>query len=660
MKTRSTKFRLTLLLVGSLCLLALGTGLFTTYSVSETLYEKTQESNRNAVSLSANNIRSRYQELFNLRVEQAMQIKASLALFERIIRGLADSADFPAMLGGLSLPEGMTVIALDDDLRLVLKNGPMPNDCDPYAVSDIKGREIGRNMMRLGKANVAATAMVQFAAPGAGRHKFFGRHFYLPGRKMLVGLWMDIEPHEAVQARNLDEAIASLRENFRQIRIGPSGFLFVADADGRVVIQPEDRDLAPVLAGNNPATGRTLIQDLREGSARPETPIPVLFPFGGGNREALVYAEGIRPLKWHVTGVGFVDEIKAPGARLSIALALGILFATCLLALVAMFVVGRLTAPLARLAEFARQLPQADFFQEQGGQGIPLSPADNRRGDEIGELSRAFLFMDGALRERVRELVETAGARERMAGELHAATEIQMGFLPKALDGEAVRGRFDLSGSLTPAREVGGDLYDFFMPDPGRLCLIVGDVSGKGVPAALFMSMTMVLVRAAAKASGPGKIMETVNAALAMENPNLMFVTLFIAFLDLSSGELVYANAGHNPPWLLGAGGSRQLDGLSGPPVGVFADREYRSFDARMRPGDTLFLYTDGVTEAMNGHDEQFGDNALEQTLSRRDGAGAESLIRLVSDALDRHVDGAPASDDITMVCLVYKGGGGM
>ena len=361
-----------------------------------------------------------------------------------------------------------------------------------------------------------------------------------------------------------------------------------------------------------------------------------------------------------MTGVGFVDEIKAPGARLSIALALGILFATCLLALVAMFVVGMLTAPLARLAEFARQLPQADFFQEQGGQGIPLSPADNRRGDEIGELSRAFLFMDGALRERVRELVETAGTRERMAGELHAATEIKMGFLPKALDGEAVRGRFDLSGSLTPAREVGGDLYDFFMPDPGRLCLIVGDVSGKGVPAALFMSMTMVLVRAAAKAAGPGKIMETANAALAMENPNLMFVTLFIAFLDLSSGELVYANAGHNPPWLLGAGGSRQLDGLSGPPVGVFADREYRSFDARMRPGDTLFLYTDGVTEAMNGHDEQFGDNALEQTLSRRDGAGAESLIRLVSDALDRHVDGAPASDDITMVCLVYKGGGGM
>ena len=265
--------------------------------------------------------------------------------------------------------------------------------------------------------------------------------------------------------------------------------------------------------------------------------------------------------------------------------------------------------------------------------------------------------MDGALRQRVRELVETTGARERMEGELHAATEIQMGFLPRGPETEK-HNRFAFSGSLIPAREVGGDLYDFLPLDPNRICLVIGDVSDKGVPAALFMSMTLVLIRAGAGAAiGPEKILKSVNTALANENRNSMFVTLFIAFLDLNTGELVYANAGHNPPWLCGRGGMRQLDGLSGPMAGAFKEAEYRSFTARMAPGDTLFLYTDGVTEAMNRRDEPFGDDALENIISRWNGVEPESLLREVSAAIDDHVEGAAASDDITMACLVYNGG---
>jgi sigma-B regulation protein RsbU (phosphoserine phosphatase) len=422
-----------------------------------------------------------------------------------------------------------------------------------------------------------------------------------------------------------------------------------------MVISPKNWEYGSIASLNNPVSGRSLFRDIREGAMRPGEPIPARFPSTGGDREILMYSEFVRPLKWYVTGVGFVDEIRAPGRRLSTALTLGILSATFFLALAAVFLIGKLTAPLARLADFARQLPQTDFFREQDDGGI-LGPLSAGSGDEIGELSRAFLFMDGALRQRVRELVETTGARERMEGELRTATEIQMGFLPDGPKTEK-QNRFAFSGLLVPARGVGGDLYDFLPLDSNRICLVIGDVSDKGVPAALFMSMTLVLIRAGTDgAIGPEKILESVNRALANENRNSMFVTLFIAFLDLSTGELVYANAGHNPPWLCGLGGMRQLDGLSGPMAGAFKDAEYRPFTARMLPGDTLFLYTDGITEAMNGRNEPFGDDALENILARWNGLEPESLLRQVSAAIDDHVGGAAASDDITMTCLVYSG----
>ena len=155
--------------------------------------------------------------------------------------------------------------------------------------------------------------------------------------------------------------------------------------------------------------------------------------------------------------------------------------------------VTRLTSPLAKLGDYARKLPEQDFMEDARPTPLLAALADGKHGGEIASLANSLMFMDKTLRSRVRELMEATSSRERLEGELSAATEIQMGFLPKPLPPDVAAGRFSLAASLVPAREVGGDLYDFFMLDDRHLCFIIGDVSDKGVPASLFMSMTLTL-----------------------------------------------------------------------------------------------------------------------------------------------------------------------
>src|SRR5690606_15646852 len=212
----------------------------------------------------------------------------------------------------------------------------------------------------------------------------------------------------------------------------------------------------------------------------------------------------------------------------------------------------------------------------------------------------AFAYMDEQLREKVARLLEETSSRERLESELNIAQEIQQGLLPPDPD-RILQAKVDLRATMVPAKEVGGDLYDYLILPDGRLLFAIGDVSDKGMPAALFMAGTCTLIRAIAETeTNSAVIMTRINNPLAANNPNLMFGTLIVGVLDLSSGRLEWANAGHSPLCVLSPQGAiRLLDGRSGPACGVQEGLTYRLLSDHLAPGEILIGYTDGVTEAV-------------------------------------------------------------
>lgn len=244
------------------------------------------------------------------------------------------------------------------------------------------------------------------------------------------------------------------------------------------------------------------------------------------------------------------------------------------------------------------------------------------------------------------------------AGERSAAWRIQLGSLPKAEHLLASEKRLDLATLLEPAKDVGGDLYDFFMIDARRLGFVIGDVSGKGLPASLFMAVTQTLTRSIAKHAhaGPAAVAELANSELASSNPEALFVTMLIGVLDLESGLLTLVNAGHDSPWLIHPDGSMaHLDSppdAGGPPICMVDDFPYQAQQAQLAPGDALVMYTDGITEAMNAGNEIYGGERLEKALQQAGTLSAQALIERVRVDVGRHVGTAEASDDMTLLVL--------
>ncbi len=275
----------------------------------------------------------------------------------------------------------------------------------------------------------------------------------------------------------------------------------------------------------------------------------------------------------------------------------------------------------------------------------------------FGGLLRATLAESARQRQRLQsELEAEREAAARMAGELEAARRVQIGMLPVpalAFPGER---RFDLHASMEPAREVGGDLYDFFMVGESRLFVTVGDVSGKGMPASIFMALSKALYKSAALRSLPdlGRTMADANVEITRENPELLFVTLVACLLDVETGELAYCNAGHEPPLVIGAhGGSvRRLEG-AGPPLCTLENYPYEAARTRLARGESLVLVSDGVAEAMNPAGDLFGRARLLRLLEAMPaGLSAAQRVRVVEDDVRRFSAGAEMADDVTVLVV--------
>ena len=258
--------------------------------------------------------------------------------------------------------------------------------------------------------------------------------------------------------------------------------------------------------------------------------------------------------------------------------------------------------------------------------------------------------------ERAR-LIEAYVEKERMEEALKLAHDIQMSMLPKVFPPFPEHHEFDIFATLVPAKEVGGDLYDFFFIDDNHLCFAVGDVSGKGVPASLFMAVTKTLFKATAGNGGtPGEILARLNTEICRDNESCMFVTFFCGILDIRTGQVDYSNAGHNLPYVVSDGILAALPKTGGMALGVSEAADFRSSQILLKRGDQLVLYTDGVTEAMDKDDQFFAEGRLETTLQAMKGRRGKEVVEGVVKAVQHFSNGAPQSDDITLLVLGYMG----
>jgi len=243
--------------------------------------------------------------------------------------------------------------------------------------------------------------------------------------------------------------------------------------------------------------------------------------------------------------------------------------------------------------------------------------------------------------------------KERMQQELNVGRDIQMSMLPVDFPPFPERTEFSIHALLKPAREVGGDFYDFFFVSDDEICLVLGDVSGKGVPAALFMAVTKTMIKTqAADDSSPASIVTRVNEELSADNPACMFVTLFVAIVNVRSGELRFTNAGHNPPYILRGDGKLDcLDQRHGPIIGAVEGVAFREDQIQIGEQDTLLLFTDGVTEAMDTSDQLYSEDRLEEFLRKADNT-PDQLTGDVLNAVEQFATGAEQADDITLLAF--------
>jgi sigma-B regulation protein RsbU (phosphoserine phosphatase) len=280
-----------------------------------------------------------------------------------------------------------------------------------------------------------------------------------------------------------------------------------------------------------------------------------------------------------------------------------------------------------------------------------------RSNDEIGKLAASFNKMTGDLKSSLEEIARERALSERIGAELNIATQIQASMLPCIFPAFPERAEFDIYASMIPAKEVGGDFYDFFLVNENTLALVIADVSGKGVPAALFMVIAKTLIKNNAQyGKSPKEVFETVNNLLCENNEAGMFVTAFMGYLDIRSGKFTFVNAGHNPPLLRSNGQYNYLKTASGFVLAGIEDMFYKESEIVLEKGDELFLYTDGITEADNKEKELFGESRLLEAVNKYSGLSLKEFTISINSDVEIFGDGADQADDITTLALRYKG----
>ncbi|MCW7754256.1 SpoIIE family protein phosphatase [Desulfobotulus sp. H1] len=670
MVINSLKTKICILVVLTLTLVAVPVLYFTHKDGVRAMSEAEQRSIHNILELTEMNIRSGYRNLLYSRVDAVMAHRRTLEGMVLVARmGLDEifsSGDNAVTrqralnwVSQLASVNGTEFLVFDARGHMMAHPDSGIRGKNVNLIKDIKGIPLGEAIhgeaKRLGQAST--TFFWAFDEQSEPLKKY-GWFVHYPAMDWILGATADIGALELEGKRKQTELLNNLEANFRNIHIGQSGSVFLFDRQGDLLIPParENPDFLHTALQERDATLFQTLKDLA--SSGRGASLTLVLPDENqspGKREIL--CTYFPALGWYLAVMAHTDETHAPAKALVTRLTLIIASLFCISLFVGLWLSIRMTRPLNTLASFAKALPDTDFTSSETACAVIAHLPDCHK-DEVGRLARAIIFMESSLRENIRSLVATTAINERMEGELGVAREIQLGLLPKTFPPFPNHREFDLHASLEPAREVGGDLYDFFFMDDSHFCFAVGDVSGKGVPASLFMAITRTLLRAAAaREKDPARMLASMNNDLASSNPNSMFVTLFIGILNLETGHLLYANGGHNPPVLMTPDDKAIfLTGRSGPLVGAMEDMPYHVLETALHPGDTLFLYTDGITEAMDTEQRLYTDPRLLNLLDRLQGFSPEAILKEIDADVALHVGEAEPSDDITMLCLRYTG----
>lgn len=639
-------------------------------AVDDAVVQTEERAVANTVALIEANIQGRYRTLLKNKVQTVQTSKQALREFDQVVTATLDQFAAAADRGQFSEVEarklaltwlstvkpvtGDYIFAFGPDNRaLVYPNADLLK-ADLSGFTDVKGRSVVEaardEVTRYGSTYLT----YQWKALGDANLVPKYGHFIAYRRwGWIIGSVGDVNAVREEVNQQREQLVGELRDTLPHIRMGGGGFVFVFDRERAFVVPPAD--------GQREVVRDDILRRLAASAHEPtdgKAPAALIFaaPDGTSMEGRVRY---IKALDWYVATVLSRDAMLAPAESLLAREAMVFAGALALGLLLAYVFADRVSRPLTHLAGYAKALSTADFtaaepFAEENRKGLPV-----RRRDEVGRLAEAFIFMTDSLQANVRSLMAATSARERIEGELNVARDIQLGLLPKVMPAFPDRPEVDLSSLLVSAKEVGGDLFDYYFLDQHHLCFTIGDVAGKGVPAALFMAITKTLIKAAAERNAePAAMLDRINNDLSHDNPNVIFVTLVVGILDVRDGRVRYANAGHNPPAILRLDGSLDiLRGASGPAAGVMDDIHYAPLETYLAPGESILLYTDGVTEAETKEGAFYGDSRLFDLL-RGTGCSAtpDTIVRRIMADVREHAGGATQSDDITILSLRYMG----
>jgi len=539
--------------------------------------------------------------------------------------------------------------------RVVEKNPQIYGSCivfKPYGF-DPAANGYGPYYYRTGQG----LEFVQLAAPD---YNYFQWHWYREPRDLGAAIWT--EPYfddgggnvlmttRSVPFRRddlfwgvatIDIALTQLMDETKQLDLGQTGYAFIISQTGRFLAYPDTskvmkamlQDVSPALA-EMMRSGEEGFYEMRDPLRNQEAWI-AFAPVEAGNLAlALVYP------KREVLAEAFGLQKEQ--------LALGVIGLLGLFGAL-IFVARSVSKPIQQIAHAAQLVADGDLEQRLSA----TSPTE-----EVRNLMNAFNKMTRDLQMRMQELRYTTTVKERFEGELNAARSIQMSLVPKSFPAFPGRPEFEIHALLRPAREIGGDLYDFYFLEDDWLCFLIGDVSGKGVPAALFMAVTKTLLKASSsrRVSLP-QMMQQVNDELCEQTDSGMFVSLLYGHLHTKTGELEFTNAGHPAPYVIAADdGVRPLEGGKDVALGAMNGLDYHSTSLRLAPGDTLFLFTDGVPEALDRGDRFYGNTRLEMVLHDLAPLAVEKITRGVVRDVRTFCGEREQSDDISVMAVRWLG----
>ncbi len=446
----------------------------------------------------------------------------------------------------------------------------------------------------------------------------------------------------------VDVSLDWLTETVAEIEIFETGYAFMLSRNGVAVTYPRrefimNESLFSMAAERDSELLREIGQDMIAGNSQ--------FREHGMNDTGRfwIYYTPLPSSGWSI-GVVYPDaEMFAALRSITTLMIILVLGGLIVLTILTVQIVNRISAPLSQFSNSARLVAEGNF-------DVKLPKI--RKTLELRELHDAFSHMQEELAEYVVNLKETTAAKEKIESELRIAREIQLAMIPHSFPPYPDLPQVDLYAVLRSAREVGGDLYDFFVVDQDKFVFAIGDVSGKGVPASLFMAVTRTLLRTIAdKEQSPSKIMAALNKSLSFNNESNMFVTFFLGVMNLKTGQLSYVNAGHNPPVLISkTKETKMFEPAKTIPLGLYEEFEYPEHSMTLEPGDKLFSYTDGVTEAENVRDDLFDEDRMLKVLEENKDKSPKDLINVMMHAIEAHVQDHPQSDDITMMTVSFKG----